>query len=238
MRTKGEVLQQLTEDFAAQLHSLLSQVLSEDAKYSIKPRPPRQKNPRSALRLTNLNDNGKEGFPLVRTCDNPASPSLLIRSSYTLELDKSSNYLQIETSTLGLWSNTFKGQKRPRPLIRIEYDREKRMFAPAHVHFHAHSSELGWIYGSSNQKMNRPQSIHFPVGGRRFRPTLEDFLLFLDQEKIFTNWKDENYKELIENSRSKWEKIQARTTVRWLPQEAAETLEGLGYRVIPPDQSE
>lgn len=200
MRTKSELLQQLTEEFVAQLHSLLSQVLSEDAKFLIKPRLP-GRNPRSALRLTSYNDDGIKGFPLVRACDDRSSPSLLIRSSYTLGLDRSGNYLQIETSTMGLWSNTFKRQKRSRPLIRIEYDREKRMFAPAHVHFHAHSSELGWIYGSSGQKMHRPQNIHFPVGGRRFRPTLEDFLMFLDQEKIFTDWIAENYKEIIEESR-------------------------------------
>lgn len=238
MRTEGELLQQLTEGFAAQLNLLLSQVLSEDAMYLIEDRLPKQNNPRSALTLTSHQDNMKEGFPLVRKCDDPDNPPLLIRSSYTLGLDRSGNYLQIETSTMGLWSNTFKRQNRSRPLIRIEYDREKRMFAPAHVHFHAHSSELGWIYGSSGQKMHRPQNIHFSVGGRRFRPTLEDFLMFLDQEKIFTDWIAENYKEIIEESRLKWERIQARTTARRFPQEAAETLEGLGYQVAPPDQSE
>lgn len=236
--TKSEVLHQMTEEFATQLEVLLSQVLSEDAKYLIEARQPKKGNPRSALNLTSRHDNGKEGFPLVRNCDDPANPSLLMRSSYTLELDKSGNYLQIRTSTLDLWSNTLKGQKSSQPLVRIEYDREKRMFAPAHLHLHAHSSELGWIYGSSGQKMRRPHDIHFPVGGRRFRPTLEDFLLFLDQEKIFTNWKDGNYREVIEESRSKWERIQARATARRFPQEAADTLEGLGYRVVSPNQSE
>lgn len=31
----------------------------------------------------------------------------------------------------------------------------------------------------------RLEEIHFPVGGRRFRPTVEELLLFIDRERLF-----------------------------------------------------
>ena len=230
-----KILQQLTDKFADQLNCLLSQVLNSDAKYEEESRrETKEGRPQRALKLMNLKSNGKEGLPLVRACDDSVNPALFLRSSYTVELDKEDTYLQVATSTVGLWIDSIRKQKNPRPLIRVEYDREKRMYSSSHVHLHAHSSDLGWIYGSSGQKIRRLHDIHFPAGGRRFRPTIEDFLLFLDQEKIFTDWK-EGYKDILMGSRLEWERLQARATTRRFPKEAAETLEVLGYQVIPPD---
>ena len=45
-------------------------------------------------------------------------------------------------------------------------------------------------YGSSGQPAPDLHALHFPAGGRRFRPTLEEFLLFLDRENLFNDWKD------------------------------------------------
>lgn len=59
-------------------------------------------------------------------------------------------------------------------------------------------------------------------------------LTFLDQEEIFTDWK-EGYKDVLTESRSKWERIQARAATRRFRQEAIEELKRLGYRIIPPD---
>lgn len=232
----SENLQQQTERFAKQLNALLSQVIITDAKYElIALRDTRKGRPRRALKLIRSKGSREEGIPLIRSCDDRANPVLFIHSRFTVELDREDTFLQVSTSTIGLWIDPTKGRKNPRPLIRVEYDREKEMYPSSHVHLHSHSSELGWIYGSSGQRLPLLQDIHFPAGGGRFRPTLEDFLLFLDQEKIFTDWK-EGYIDVLQESRSKWEQIQARATTRRYPQEAAEVLERLGYRVILPDQ--
>lgn len=234
----SENLQQQTERFAKQLNAILSQVISTHAEYELTVlQDTRKGKPRRSLNLMHSRGNEEEGVPLIRSCDDPANPVLFIRSRFTVELDSEEDtFLKVMTSTMGLWIDPTKGRKNPRPLVRVEYDREKEKYPSSHVHLHSHSSELGWIYGSSGQRLPLLQDIHFPAGGGRFRPTLEDFLLFLDQEKIFTDWK-EGYKDVLRESRSKWEQIQARATTRRYPQEAAEVLERLGYRIIPPDQS-
>ena len=77
------------------------------------------------------------------------------------------------------------------------------------------------------------RALHFPVGGRRFRPTLEEFLLFLDRESLFNDWKDGRKPKLI-RSLDAWERLQARATARQLPEEAVGALEALGYGVALP----
>ena len=69
-----------------------------------------------------------------------------------------------------------------------------------------------------------------PRGGRRFRPTLEEFLLFLDRENLFNDWKD-GWKPKLIRSLEAWERLQSRATVRQFPEEAVGALEVLGYSV-------
>ena len=117
----------------------------------------------------------------------------------------------------------------------VEHDRSQLRpgRAAAHVHLHANSPELAWIYGTSAQAAPDLHALHFPAGGRRFRPTLEEFLLFLDREKLFTNWK-EGWKPKLIQSLEEWERLQARATARQFPDEAAGALEALGYDVAAP----
>ena len=86
---------------------------------------------------------------------------------------------------------------------------------------------LQWSAGSRSSRAS------LPAGGRRFRPTLEEFLLFLDRENLFNDWKDGWKPELI-RSLEGWERIQARATARQFPDEAAGALEALGYDVTAP----
>ena len=89
------------------------------------------------------------------------------------------------------------------------------------------------MYGSAGRPAPDLHALHFPVGGRRFRPTLEEFLLFLDREKLFDDWK-EGWKPRLIRSLEAWERQQARATARQFPDEAVGALEALGYGVTPP----
>ena len=57
--------------------------------------------------------------------------------------------------------------------------------------------------------------------------------MFLDREKLFTNWK-EGWKPKLIQSLEEWERLQARATARQFPEEAAGALEALGYDVAAP----
>ena len=175
------------------------------------------------------------GLALLRAADSPRAPALFLNAHYTVEMDPTGSRLRIATSLVGLWADVTGGQKRPRPLVRVEYDRRQSASgrAAAHVHLHANSPELAWMYGSAGRPAPDLHALHFPVGGRRFRPTLEEFLLFLDRENLFNDWKA-GWKPRLIRSLEAWERRQARATARQFPDEAIGALEALGYRVTPP----
>lgn len=176
------------------------------------------------------------GLALLRAADAPSAPALFLNAHYNVEMSPTGGHLRVATSLVGLWADVTGGRKRPRPLVRVEYDRSwlGRDRAAAHVHLHANSPELAWMYGSSGRPAPDLHALHFPVGGRRFRPTLEEFLLFLDRENLFNDWK-EGWKPRLIRSLEAWERRQARATARQFPAEAVGALETLGYRVTAPD---
>ena len=175
------------------------------------------------------------GIALVRACDDVDRPALFLGTKFTVEMGADDTYLRVVSSTLGLRVDVTGGRRPPRPIVRVEYDRRRRApgRAAAHVHIHANSPELAWIYGTSAQPAPDLHSLHFPAGGRRFRPTLEEFLLFLDRENLFNDWKD-GWKPKLIQSLEVWERRQARATARQFPQEAAGALEALGYGLTAP----
>ena len=175
------------------------------------------------------------GLALVRLCDDSGRPALFLLAKFTVEMDDAHSYLRVVSSTFGLWVDVTGGRQHPRPIVRVEYDRSQLLpgRAAAHVHLHANSPELAWIYGTSAQAAPDLHALHFPAGGRRFRPMLEEFLLFLDRERLFNDWK-EGWKPRLIQSLEAWEHLQARATARQYPDEAASTLEALGYTVMAP----
>ncbi|MDE0268391.1 MAG: hypothetical protein OXI96_05055 [Acidimicrobiaceae bacterium] len=221
-----------TEKFADTLNRIVEVSIDTDIKFQIYIAEDAK---RANLQPMNHLKRRSNGFPLVRRGDDPQAPALLLVAKFVVEMDGEAKHLQVASSTIGLWVDVTCGSKSPRPLIRVEYDRRKEEYdrTLAHVHLHAHSPELAWIYGSSGQPALDLHRLHFPVGGRRFRPTLEEFLLFLDREKLYTNFKM-GWKPKVQESLQHWEEIQAAATVRRFPHTATHTLEKLGYTVIAP----
>ena len=176
-----------------------------------------------------------DGFPLVRAGQDPAAPALLLRVRYLVELARGSGHLRVVTSAIGLWVDVTQGRRKHRPLMRVEYDRCPRAAdrPAAHVHLHANSPEMAWVYGSSGRPAPDLHALHFPVGGQQFRPTLEDFLLFLNREKLYTDFKPNWRRALLRSLRS-WEDLQAASTVKKYPEIAVGVLEKLGYAVSLP----
>jgi len=175
------------------------------------------------------------GMGLLRSCDGDDCPALFLRAKFTVEMDADHAYLRVVSSAIGLRVDVTGGRRQARPIVRVEFDRRQLQpgRAAAHVHLHANSPELAWVYGTSAQPAPDLHALHFPAGGRRFRPTLEEFLLFLDRERLFNDWKD-GWKPKLIRSLEAWERLQARATVRQFPDEAAGALEALGYSVTAP----
>lgn len=98
------------------------------------------------------------------------------------------------------------------------------------------------IYGESarlaelaelSQEDRKPSKLHLPVGGRRFRPCLEDIIEFCIVEGIVEPH-NRDWREVIDDKRDQFYRRQLKAAVRQYPLEAVLALERLGYNVSEP----
>ena len=145
---------------------------------------------------------------------------------FQVTLDAEGQYLSTESSMFG-WCTRPSTAYCP---IRVEYDRSKTSKPMSHVQVDGESG--GWAHGLGLLGRDRPelQKIHLPLGGHRFRPSLEDFIEFLIQEKMVSH-KHSTWKNAIQHGRDRWEDLQTRATVRRHPDTAASQLKQMGYTV-------
>ena len=115
-----------------------------------------------------IDGSGFSSIPLVRVGDDADEPRLMLKIEFRVSLDDESNYLAVQQSTYGLWVRPDLNRK-PRPVFRIEYDREAYNKPAAHVHLHAESMEFGWIYGTVGGHEILPSGGHVAA---RWRPTV------------------------------------------------------------------
>ena len=225
-------LRSAAEEFAAHLNHVIVSAVDSAKRFGV---DVSRGGDQAVVQLAPTRDIDSSGLGLIRSCDHGDRPVLFLHAKFTVEMDAEHAYLRAVSSAIGLRVDVTGGRRQARPIVRVEFDRRQLQSgrAAAHVHLHANSPELVWVYGTSAQPAPDLHALHFPAGGRRFRPTLEEFLLFLDRERLFNDWKD-GWKPKLIQSLEAWERLQARTTARQYPKEAASALEALGYTVGAP----
>lgn len=151
---------------------------------------------------------------------------------YKLTHDRDATFLTVRNSAFEIRVHT-------QSAIKFEYEREKTTAPAAHIHF----SGIGGLLSpalmkngkkgkSDTRKDGNLKALHLPVGGHRFRPSLEDFLYFTIEECGFSG--NNGWQNALKKSRDRWFDIQLRAAVRDNPAEAMKALEGLGFNVTPP----
>jgi len=83
------------------------------------------------------------------------------------------------------------------------------------------------------EKTPQISDIHFPVGGPRLRPTLEDFLTMLIEELGVDH--PPRARQELDQARARWRMEQAKAIVRSSSDTAADVLRELGWTVTPPE---
>jgi hypothetical protein len=162
------------------------------------------------------------------TLEKDGRPVALLRVLYQCTADSSGKYLAVARSDFELYST----QDRV-PLVRLDYLRDAHTVPSAHWNIHAERGTVSHLLGRTNPDHGGQLSrLHFPVGGARMRPCLEDFLHFLVVElRIDTR---AGALDFIAERREKWRRRQIATLVRDAPDEAVRVLTDLGYAVAPP----
>lgn len=176
MRRKTDA-QTAAREFATTLRTLLNRTVTSQAHVGCLPIPD---TPGRFTIANNLNPRNLEGQPIkLNTARQGAYCWLKLVMSVFVDhrrlLTVHSSSYQIRT-----------GPSAAVGLFRFDYERGKSPYAEAHLQIDGDSSHLQELMAALGKPKTPLHKLHFPVGGRRYRPALEDVLEFLIVEGIVT----------------------------------------------------
>lgn len=169
-------------------------------------------------------------------------PILRLFVKYNCCWDRGADFLAVEAS----WFHVRLGDReKDEPLFRYEFVRRPDGLIPAsHLQIHAHRDEFLYLLVAGDKgrpkvrqrkgEVPRMSVFHFPLGGHRFRPCIEDVLQALILE--FGVDRVDGWRAAIEEGRESWRRTQLKAAVRDAPTDAASVLTDLGWKVVPPDR--
>jgi hypothetical protein len=146
--------------------------------------------------------------------------------AYFLQLDPEERYAAVTKSGYGLYLD----ENRTQMLVHWDYDRvPSKMYPAAHVQVNAESAYFETLCRLARERLGKDcpdrelRDAHFPVGGRRFRPSLEDVVEFLVVEELVDARPD--WRNMLDSHRQQWDERQLRAAVRRNPDVAIEQLQ-------------
>lgn len=129
--------------------------------------------------------------------------------SFQLRLDAEREHLMVQKSFVGV----FGSQAAKHGLFHYDYERDKADGYPdAHVQVDAVSDLFDTLNDPKTDAGRSLASLHFPVGGKRFRPCLEDVIEFLAIERIVQA--RDGYAEILTAGRERFRKNQLMAAMR------------------------
>lgn len=171
---------------------------------------------------------------------------LRLRATFRCTWDHTGRHLAVRRSTVAV-----SAEGTDEPLFRYDYDAPSDERVPAaHLNVHGHRDELVFAMMAAGHRLRgqartsalrrgrdpRVSTLHFPLGGHRFRPSFEDVLEMLVREfglDVRPGWR-----AAVCSGRTRWRGVQLRAAVRDDPAAAADALRDLGYAVGRPEALE
>ena len=158
------------------------------------------------------------------------SPARLYLSVlHTLELDDSETFLTTNKSTY-----TLQDDDDTAAILTYDFVRDPpNEFPEAYIHVHGQSEALIRMLRAGGRDKSKPADLHLPVGGRRFRPCLEDIIEFCILERLVKP--RGSWQKALNKSRDEYLDQQLRAAVHRSPDKAVAALRRDGWQVIEPD---
>lgn len=155
--------------------------------------------------------------------------SCYLQVGMTLQLDPEVRHVIVQGSTMGVYSrDDFESM-----VFHYDFEREPdNAYPPAHLQVPGTSKSMDELCKRAGLTTTLGR-FHFPVGGKRYRPTVEDMIEFLVVEGIARS--HPRCTATLRDHRETWERIQLRSVVRRDPDTAAEELRRLRWSVGPPE---
>ncbi len=151
---------------------------------------------------------------------NRENPSCYLNLNYRLCLDECGEHLTVLSSFVGIFAD----EAAQLCLCHYDYERNKTDDYPeAHLHVFGASPGLREL-NHGRGRVRGLNKLHFPVGGRRYRPTLEDVIEFLIVEGFATP--RPGWQAVIKQHRRRFHRIQLRAVIRRDPETAEAAIRG------------
>lgn len=230
-----ETLESQARDFAARLTRVISNVVTDCHPFSSRALE------RDGTERFSVHQEPDTGIPLRVN----GEPLLTLKVQYFCMWDTPQHYLAVEKSHFKVYAGK---EAKGEPLFRYDYLRSPHPEVPgAHLQIHAHRDGITHVMsraGSSSRRgrrraaadvgdVPRVSELHFPLGGARYRPCLEDLMEMLVCE-LGVDCSTEG-RQALADGREDWRRHQLRAAARDSPSDAAAVLEKLGYSVTPPE---
>ena len=152
------------------------------------------------------------------------TPHLYLGLLYKMVADDPGRYPMIRSSVMYLSPDSDGSGE----LLHYDYERNKSDDYPeAHLQVCATSEEWERAMRSYGPKGRPLKKLHLPVGGRRFRPAVEDLIEFLVTEQLADG--RSGWKKHVEQGRKGFEERQLRAAVRRHPEIAIAILQDEGH---------
>ncbi|WP_406168356.1 hypothetical protein [Streptomyces sp. NBC_00996] len=164
-------------------------------------------------------------------------PTAWLDLIFKMCMDDQGEYLMVRSSYIAIAAD----QAGATQLCHFDYERDKGDGYPeAHLQIHGPTSAaLTKICNAAPREDDTLAKLHFPVGGRRFRPCLEDVIEFLITERLAKG--HPNWEKVVEEGREGFQAVQLRAAMRKRPEVVEAYLskhgENLGWQRVPPPRS-
>ena len=135
-------------------------------------------------------------------------------------------HLTAKSSYCGIWL----GDRHEDLLLHYDYEREKDIYAEAHIQVAGRHSALEHMLSELGRRGDVMKRLHLPVGGRRLRPAIEDVLECLIAERLVEA--KPGHEKVLNDSRRDYREIQIAALVRSHQQRAAAALKAVGWDVL------
>ncbi|MFI1535591.1 hypothetical protein [Streptomyces anandii] len=153
----------------------------------------------------------KDTMTAERFALRPRAPrtELWMDVSYQLRLDAEREHLMVQQSFFGV----FGAKDAKHGLFHYDYERDKADGYPdAHLQVYAHSELFAKLNDPKTDTGRSLAQLHFPVGGKRFRPCLEDVIEFLVAERLVEA--RDGYEKILEAGREGFRRNQLMAAMR------------------------
>lgn len=156
-------------------------------------------------------------------------PRVYLHISQALELDSEGSFLKVRASNYDLCLDP----TLETVVLHYDFNREPgNPYPDAHVQVHGESVAFADLCNRTGVDMTLGR-LQIPVGGRRYRPSVEDVIEMLIVEG-FAEPRDERWPDILAEHRKRWHEMQLKSVVRREPEIAAEELRRQGWTVTPP----